>query len=67
MNLQQLLPFVMLMRSVLLNFAYSCTFGRRANALLPAGAPLHKVLRYVDTFISTVANDSALFADAWVT
>ena len=40
---------------------------RKANALLPPGAPTHKILRYIDTYSSTGTNDSTLFPDAWVT
>ena len=38
----------------------------RANALLPAGAPHHKVVWYTDNFASTGVNDSSLFADSLV-
>ena len=37
---------------------------RAANRLLPTGAPHHPVTVYVDTYISTGANDSTLFADS---
>ena len=39
---------------------------RKANALLPSGAPKHKVLVYTDNYASTGVNDSALFADSIV-
>ena len=39
---------------------------RAANALLPTGAPKHKVILYTDNLASTGVNDSSLFADSLV-
>ena len=47
-------------------FAKLVNQTRLANALLPRGAPKHKVILYTDNYASTGANDSALFADSLV-
>eukprot|EP01052_Picozoa_sp_SAG31_P029018 SAG31_NODE_2850_length_4998_cov_3.096346_4_plen_827_part_00 len=49
-----------------LYFAQVVNQTRAANALLPAGAPHHKVVVYTDNFASTGVNDSSLFADSLV-
>ena len=47
-------------------FARLVNQTRAANALLPPGAPRHKVIMYADNFASTGVNDSRLFADSLI-
>jgi hypothetical protein len=49
-----------------LYFAHMVDQTAKANALLPAGAPKHKVLVYTDNYASTGVNDTQTFADSWV-